>query len=197
MRDQLLGALSQYGSPALFAVVLVAAIGVPLPVTLLLIVTGSLVSQGVMNFWLAVGLAGAGSVIGDQVGYAIGRWGGHELAGRIAKLLGGEQRLQAAQEKACQWGGAGVFFSRWLVTALGPWVNLASGLARYPWLRFSIWDALGEYLGVVLYVALGRFFSDRVTELDALLGDLSWAIVALIAAAAIGWTLFLSIRPKR
>jgi membrane-associated protein len=197
MRDQLLAALSQYGSPALFAVVLVAAIGVPLPVTLLLIVTGSLVSQGVMSFWLAIVLAGAGSVIGDQVGYAIGRWGGYELAGRLTRLLGGEQRMEEAQKKARQWGGAGIFFTRWLVTALGPWVNLASGLARYPWLRFSFWDALGEYLGVALYVSLGKFFSDRVIELDALLGDLTWAIVALVAAVGIGWRLFFFTRAAR
>src|SRR5579863_5541601 len=124
MRDQLLAALSQYGSPALFTVVLVAAIGVPLPVTLLLIVTGSLVSQGVMSFWLAIVLAGAGSVIGDQIGYAIGRWGGYELAGRLTRLLGGEQRMEEAQSKARRWGGPGIFFTRWLVTALGPWVNL-------------------------------------------------------------------------
>ena len=60
MREQILAALSQYGSPALFAVVTIAAVGVPLPITLLLIVTGSLISQGVMNFWVAIGLAGAG-----------------------------------------------------------------------------------------------------------------------------------------
>jgi hypothetical protein len=45
-------------------------------------------------------------------------------------------------------GRRGYLFCK--VTALGPWVNLARGLARYPWLRFSFWDALGEYLGVAL-----------------------------------------------
>jgi membrane-associated protein len=197
MRDQLLAALSQYGSPVLFAVVLVAAIGVPLPVTLLLILTGSLVSQGVMNFWLAIALAGAGSVVGDQIGYGIGRWGGRELALRLTRWLGGEQHLEAAHEKARKWGGAGIFFTRWLVTALGPWINLASGLTCYPWLKFSFWDALGEYVGVVLYVSLGKFFSDRVMELDALLGDLTWAIVALAAAVGIGWRLFFFSPAKR
>jgi membrane-associated protein len=79
MREQILAALAQYGSPALFAVVTIASIGVPLPVSLLLIVTGSLVAQGVMPMWWAIALATAGSVIGDQIGYAIGRWGGTPL----------------------------------------------------------------------------------------------------------------------
>ena len=183
MREQLLSALSQYGSPALFVVVAIAAIGVPLPITLLLIVTGSLVSQGVMNFWWAIALAGSGSVIGDLVGYAIGRWGGAKLVDTITRLLGGAERLRKAQSTARRWGGPGIFFSRWLVTPLGPWVNLASGLAGYPWLRFFLWDALGEFLGAGVYVGLGWFFSDRVLALDGVLSDFTWAMVALPGGA--------------
>jgi membrane protein DedA with SNARE-associated domain len=190
MREQLLSALSQYGSPALFVVVLIAAIGVPLPITLLLIVTGSLVYQGAMNFWWAVALAGAGSVIGDLIGYAIGRWGGRKLVDTITRRLGGAERLKKAQSTARQWGGLGIFFTRWLVTALGPWVNLATGLAGYPWLRFVLWDALGEFLGAGVYVGLGWFFSDRVLALDGVLSDLTWAIVALLATLLIAWKFF-------
>jgi membrane-associated protein len=190
MREQILAALSQYGSPALFAVVTVAAVGVPLPITLLLIVTGSLISQGVMNFWMAIGLAGAGSVIGDQIGYGIGRWGGNQLVGRFTRLMGGPERLEKAQSTARRWGGPGIFFSRWLVTPLGPWVNIASGLAGYPWMRFLVWDALGEFLGTLIYVGLGKVFSDRVLALDAMLSDLTWAIVALLAAVFLGWKFF-------
>ena len=189
MREQILAALSQYGSPALFAVVTIAAVGVPLPITLLLIVTGSLISQGVMNFWLTIGLAGAGSVIGDLIGYGIGRWGGNELVDRFTGLLGGPERLEKAQSTARRWGGPGIFFSRWLVTPLGPWVNLASGLAGYPWMRFLVWDTLGEFLGTLIYMGLGKVFSDRVLALDAMLSDLTWAIVALLAAVFLGWRL--------
>src|SRR6266566_6328746 len=187
MREQILAALSQYGSPALFGVVTIAAIGVPLPITLLLIVTGSLASQGVMSFWWAVALATAGSVLGDQAGYAIGRWGGSELVDRFSRMLGGRERLQKTQAQARAWGGPGIFFSRWLVTPLGPWVNLASGLAGYPWMRFFVWDALGEFLGTLIYVGLGKAFSDRVLALDAMLSDLTWAIVTLLAVVLLGW----------
>ncbi len=68
MREQILAALAQYGSPALFAVTAVASVGVPLPVTLLLIVAGSLVAQGVMPMGWAIALAGAGAVGRDQIG---------------------------------------------------------------------------------------------------------------------------------
>ena len=190
MREQILAALSQYGSPALFGVVTIAAVGVPLPITLLLIVTGSLAAQGVVSFWWAVGLATAGSVLGDQAGYAIGRWGGSRLVDRFSRLLGSRERLEKTQAQAREWGGPGIFFSRWLITALGPWVNLASGIAEYSWTRFLIWDVAGEFLGALIYILLGRVFSDSVITLDELLGDFSWAMVALLAAVLIGWKLF-------
>jgi len=197
MREQILAALAQYGSPALFAVVTMASIGVPLPVSLLLIVTGSLVAQGVMPMWWAIALAGAGSVIGDQIGYAIGRWGGAALVSRFAGMLGGPERMAKAEAHARRWGGAGVFLSRWLVTPLGSLINFTSGIAEYPWMRFLLWDVLGEALGAALYIVLGWTFSDRVLELDAVLGDFSWMILALLTAAALGWMLRSYMRGKR
>ena len=190
MLDQLLAAVTHYGSPALFAVVAIAAVGVPLPVTLLLIITGSLVAQEAMNVWAAIAIASAGSVAGDQLGYAIGRWGGKALVARFSGMLGSAERLKKLEAKAKRWGGAGVFFSRWLVTPLGPWINLASGAADYSWLRFTLWDFLGESLGAALYIWLGLVFSDRVQQVGAILGDAGWAILSILATAVFGWKLF-------
>jgi membrane-associated protein len=190
MLDQLLAALTQYGSPALFVVVAIAAIGVPVPVTLLLIVTGSLAEQGSINLWWAIAIASAGSVAGDQIGFAVGRWGGKKLIAKFTWLLGNAERIKKLDAKAKRWGGAGVFFSRWLVTPLGPWINLASGAADYSWFRFTLWDILGESFGAALFILLGHIFSDRVQEVGAIFGDLTWAIVAVLAAAFLGWKLF-------
>src|SRR5580698_10336419 len=190
MLDQLLAALTQYGSPALFVVVAIAAIGVPVPVTLLLIVTGSLAAQGSINLWWAIAIASVGSVAGDQIGFAIGRWGGKKLVAKFSRMLGDAERIKKLDAKAKSWGGAGVFFSRWLVTPLGPWINLASGAADYSWFRFTLWDILGESFGAALYILLGLVFSDRVQAVGAILGDLTWAVVGVLAAAFIGWKLF-------
>jgi len=190
MSEQVLAALARYGSPALFAIVAVAAVGVPLPVTLLLIVTGSLAAQGAMNVWLAIAIAAVGSVAGDQIGFAVGRWGGKRLVTRLSRMIGSAERIRELDAKAKSWGGAGVFFSRWLVSPLGPWINLASGAADYSWLRFTLWDFLGESFGAALYIWLGLVFSDRVQEVAGILGDLTWAVVGILVAAFIGWKLF-------
>jgi membrane-associated protein len=189
MSDQLLSLVSQYGSPALFGIVAIAALGAPLPITLLLILAGSMVAQGAMNLWWVIGAASVGSILGDQTGYAIGRWGGQAAVHRLVRAFGKGVDMEAAAAKAKAWGGPGIFLTRWLLSPLGPWVNLASGTAAYPWPRFLFWDALGETTGAALFISIGRIFSDRVMAMDALLGNLTWAVVALLVAIILGYWL--------
>lgn len=190
LSDQLLGAMSLYGLPVLFGVLLIGSIGVPMPATLLLIAAGSFVEQGDLNLWSVLGLASAAAILGDNIGYALGRWGGRRAARRMTAWIGGETKLRQAKTWSKRWGGTGIFFSRWLVTPLGPWLNLTSGMTNYPWRRFVFFDVLGETLWVVLYVSLGRIFSDRVQAMSVFLGDVTWVIIGLIIAAFLSWRLF-------
>lgn len=194
MIDQLLAWLSLYGAPALFGILVVTSAGVPFPCTLLLLAVGSFVEQGEMKLWQVLVAGSAGAIVGDQFGYWIGRWGGRRFVHRITSRFGGDDKIKQAEAFSKRWGGAGVFFSRWLVGPLGPWVNLSSGITAYPWPRFLFWDVLGEVLWVVLYVMLGCIFSDRVQVLAELLGNLTWVIVGVIAAIILGWKLFQYLR---
>ena len=194
LSDYLLATLGVYGLPVLFGALLVGAAGVPLPASLLLVAAGSFVNQGELDLWPVLALSASGAVLGDQLGYAVGRWGGRRLARRFGRLVGGEEKVSKAEEWLKRRGGLGVFLSRWLLTPLGPVVNLTAGASEYPWPRFLLFDALGEALWVALYVLLGKLFSDRVQEMSDLLGDLTWAILGLAAAAVLGVVLLKQLR---
>src|SRR5882724_5579280 len=122
-----------------------------MPASLMLVAAGSFAHFGEMKLWQVIAVASGGSVLGDQIGYGLGRWGGR-YAETLSGKLGAEEKLKSAEQFAKRWGGAGIFFSRWLVTPLGPWLNLTSGMAAYSWPRFVFWDVLGEVTWVVLYV---------------------------------------------
>jgi membrane-associated protein len=192
--DYLLATLGVYGAPVLFLALLVGSAGVPLPASLLLVAAGSFVEQGELDLWPVLALSAAGAVLGDNVGYALGRWGGRRLTRRLGGFVGGEKKVEEAEEWLKRRQGAGVFLSRWLLTPLGPVVNLTAGATEYPWPRFLLYDVLGEALWVVLYVLLGRFFSDRVQALSDLLGDLTWAVLGMAAAVVLGVLLFRRLR---
>ncbi|HEX3559350.1 MAG TPA: DedA family protein [Pyrinomonadaceae bacterium] len=194
LSDYLLGTLGLYGPPALFCVLLVGAIGIPTPGSLLLLVAGSFVEQGEMSLWPVLALGLAGSVAGDQIGYALGRWGGRRLSLRLSRRFGGEQRLRSAEDWLKRREGGAIFLSRWLLSPLGSVVNITAGATGYSWPRFLLYDLLGEALWVVLYVLLGRFFSDQVEELSGILGDFTWAFVGLLCAGLLGWSLLRSLR---
>ncbi|MDX6444794.1 MAG: hypothetical protein QOH71_1868 [Blastocatellia bacterium] len=184
--DQLLEAVLLYGLPVLFGVILIASVGVPFPISLTLVAAGSFVKQGEMKLAPVIIVASIAAILGDQIGYGVSRWGGRSLVDRITRRLGGATQIKRAEAVSKKWGGPGIFFSRWLVTALGPWLNFTSGISHYPWRRFIVWDAPGQVLWVVLYVMLGYVFSDRVQYIAEILGNLGWAILALIATIILG-----------
>jgi membrane protein DedA with SNARE-associated domain len=188
LSDYLLSTFGIYGLPVLFGVLLIGAIGVPMPGSLLLVAAGSFVEQGEIDQWPVLVMASLGVILGDNVGYALGRWGGPRLVRWMSRLVG-EERLEQVEEWLKRRGGMGIFLSRWLLTPLGPFVNLLSGMAGYPWPRFLLLVVSGEVLWVILYVMLGKLFSDRVGAISEVLGDFTWALVGLILATVLGWKL--------
>lgn len=194
LNDYILQGLVLYGLPVLFVTILFASTGLPLPATLLLLTAGSFVAQGDLDLWWVVGLTTGAAVLGDHVGYGIGRWGSERLLGRMSRWGGGAERIQQAERLARRWGGIGVFLSRWLMTPIGPVINLTSGMARYPLPAFFCFDLLGEIVWVMLYVTLGRLFSDQVQTLSEALGNFTWVIVGMMAMALLGRLL---LRPSR
>ena|ERR1039457_2946707 len=194
--DHLLAALLLYGLPALFSVLVVASVGAPIPASLMLVAAGSFVEQGEMKLWLVVIVASTAAVMGDQIGYGMARWVGRRLVARITHKIGGEDKIRKAEALAKRWGGPGIFISRWLVTSLGPWLNVTSGIAEYPWSRFILWVVLGDVLWVVMNVMLGYIFSDRVQAIAEVLGYLGWIILGFIVAVILGWKILKYLRPQ-
>jgi len=84
--------------------------------------------------------------------------------------------------------------TRWLLTPLGPVLNLTCGITRFPYPTFLVWDILGETTWVLIYVLLGKFFSDRVEAISATMGDLTWVILGIAGVVFFGWRLLKSWR---
>jgi len=188
--EQLLALLSQFGLPILASVLYAGCVGLPLPNALLLIASGSFVAGGQMNLWTVLIVGSAASIAGDLTGYSVGRWLGHATLRRISPKL--HERLDHAERSVRKYGAWGIFLTRWLITPIGPWVNLISGASEYPWPQFVFWDVFGEILWVVLYVLLGRAIGGEVQSISSLAGDIIWLTLALIVVGVLAWRVWKS-----
>jgi membrane-associated protein len=156
-------------------ILFVASFGPPLPASVLLINAGALIQRGQLSFLLVV-LVGSGmAIMGDLGAYRLACWGGAPVL-RVV----GSHRLAPAEHVLRQRGALGLFLSRWLLTPVGPALNLVCGLTRYPFRRFATLITVGQLVWVIGYVLLGRIFSSQIQQLTALMRNLSGLTMLLL-----------------
>ncbi|MHA7882053.1 DedA family protein [Nitratireductor rhodophyticola] len=187
MTEEILALFALYGLPGICVILAAGQFGVPLPTSILLMTAGALIADGDLSAAQVFAWALAGAVLGDQSGYAVARLGGRSLLGRVFR--GGASdtgNFARAERFSAKWGGFGVFFSRWLVSPLGPWINLTSGLTRYHWGKFLLWDLAGETVWIIGYLSIGYAFSRSIASIAELLANLGWLIGAAALTVLLG-----------
>jgi len=152
---------THHGLPVLFLAVMIESFGIPVPGETALIAFAVLASQGHYSIAEVIGLAIAGAIIGDNLGYwLIGRLGGRALFRRWKWLSSYADRVLPRAERIMErHGGKTVFFGRF-VSVLRYTVAWIAGLARMnPW-KFLFWNAAGGIawatsVGLIAYYAGG------------------------------------------
>jgi membrane protein DedA with SNARE-associated domain len=192
--DEILSALLVYGYPALALTLLLGAIGLPLPSGLSMVVAGSLAAQGRMDWPLASVLAVTASVLGDLIGYGLGRVFGRELLDRRAHWLGLTPDRRARVERLVgRWGALSVLLSRSLVSFLSSAVNLVAGASRYRLAGFVAFAIVGRLVWTSAYLGLGYGASGGLDHAAGFLKNLSGFLIAL--AMLVGFVLAAFRRP--
>ncbi|MDX6495870.1 MAG: hypothetical protein QOE17_1856 [Gaiellales bacterium] len=186
---------THHGLPVLFLAVLVESFGIPVPGETALIAFGVLASQGHYSIVEVIGLAIAGAIIGDNLGYwIIGRWGGRALFRRWGWLNQYAERVLPRAERIMRdHGGKTVFFGRF-ITVLRYSAAWVAGLAHKEWWRFLLWNALGGIdwatgVGLIAYYA-GQSAADAITRYGLY-------AAAVIAVVTIGGLLLFHYGTKR
>jgi membrane protein DedA with SNARE-associated domain len=140
------------GYPLLFLLVMSESSGLPVPGETGLITAAVLASQGKLQIELVIGLAAAAAIVGDNIGYLIGRKGGRWLLQRPGAFQ--RQRLQVLQVGEPFFhahGPKAVFFGRFIL-GLRVWASWLAGATRMHWRVFALWNALG---GICWATAIG------------------------------------------
>jgi membrane-associated protein len=177
--------LQSYGYLALWITVYVAAVGIPIPITFLLLAAGAFAALGDFNFLLLFIISFSALVCGDNTGYLIGRiWGSRALnwierSKRWNRLIP-PQKIAQSRQYFRHRGGWAIFLSRFLFSALGGVINLLSGSELYPYRYFLPFDSSGEALGAIIPLSLGFVFGASWEAVGDVLGYSSFLILSLL-----------------
>jgi membrane-associated protein len=141
-----------FGYPLLFLLVMGESSGVPIPGETALIAGSVLASQGKLQIELVIPLAALAAIVGDNIGYVIGRRGGRWLLERPGRFQRQRERaLVAGEAFFARHGPKAVFFGRF-VLGLRVWASWLAGATRMRWRSFVLWNALG---GICWATAIG------------------------------------------
>ena len=179
----LLQLIGQYGYLVVFFGVMLESAGVPLPGETVLIAAGALVHKEVLDLGDALFFGILGAVIGDQIGYWVGRFGGRPFAlrwGRYAFIT--PERLGHAEAFFARHGGRAVFLARF-VAGLRVFGALVAGTTRMPWGKFTLYNVLGGTMWATAAVSLGYFLWASISLVEHWVGRASLLLLATLALA--------------
>lgn len=140
------------GYPLMFLLIMAESSGLPLPGETALITAAVLASQGRLQIELVIPLAALAAIVGDNIGYLIGRKGGRWLLERPGPFHAQRQKTLSSGEVFFDKHGPKAVFLGRFVLGLRIWAAWLAGATRMAWRSFVFWNACG---GIVWATAVG------------------------------------------
>ena len=178
--------LSAYGYWVVFLFVGIESTGAPFPgETTLLAASIYAGTTHNMNIALVILAASAGAILGDNLGFLVGREGGFRLLRRYGKYIRlDERKLKLGQYLFLKHGGKVVFFGRF-VAVLRAWAAFLAGTNVMPWSRFLAFNAAGGVCWATLYGLGAYVLGTQVTKLTGPVGIVLLVLAAILIVAAV------------
>ena len=179
--------IAQWGYAAIFVIVILGNVGLPVPEETVLTVSGYLIWQGRLRPLPVVLIAIASAVLGDNVAYWIGRRYGRVALTRFLKVS--PERIERMQGLVLRYGMLAVFVARF-VAGLRFMAGPLAGTTGLSPLRFFIANLLGALVYVPVAVgvgyAIGYGLGDRIEGLRRFTGGAEHVLLVAIVVAAVG-----------
>jgi membrane protein DedA with SNARE-associated domain len=185
--------LERHGYAAVIVLVGVEGFGIPFPGQTILIAAGLFAASGQLNLVavLTVGLLAA--VVGDNIGYAIGRCGGRRLVRRFGRYVFLTEERVAAAERFFARRGTLIVPTARFVEGLRQANGIVAGMVQMAWLRFLLYNALGAVAWVGVWVFAGYLAGDHIAaiyrEVERYQNHLLAAVAVIAVALLVRWLL--------
>jgi membrane protein DedA with SNARE-associated domain len=195
--NALSGILQQYGLWAIGLLITLEDFGVPVPGETILIAGAIFAGAGRINIVALGVVAFVAAVAGDNIGFAIGHFGGRALALRFGKYVFlTEERLNKAEAFFDRRGSIVITFARF-VEGLRQANGIIAGITGMHWLRFLIFNAIGAALWVGTWVTIGYFAGNNITTVYHYITLYSYYVLAGLVVLIVGYIVWRRRRRQR
>jgi undecaprenyl-diphosphatase len=175
------------GYLVLFALVAGESAGVPVPGETALITAGVLAAHGRLTIELVIVVAAVGAIVGDNIGYLIGRSGGRQLLERPGPFAKHRRDiLRHGEPFFARHGPKAVFLGRW-VAGLRIAAAWLAGINRMHWLTFAFWNALGGLAWATSVGLLAYHLGPAAEQIFKTVGVVGVAVAVLAIVAFLTW----------
>jgi membrane protein DedA with SNARE-associated domain len=184
--DGLLFVVDSFGYVVVAAVIMLESMGLPLPGETVLLTAAAYSATGRLHLSGVVAAAAIGAIVGDSVGYWVGRRGGLALLERCGRLIRVNRRHLARAERFFERHGAKTVFVGRFVAFLRMFAGPLAGVARMSYPRFFAFNVLGGVAWAASMGLLGHAFGRNLPLLERLVRWIGiWSAVAVLAAVAL------------
>ena len=195
--NALAGILQQYGLWAIGLLITLEDFGVPVPGETILIAGAIYAGAGRLNIVALGVVAFVAAVTGDNIGFAIGHFGGRALALRFGKYVFlTEERLDKAERFFDRRGSIVITFARF-VEGLRQANGIIAGITGMHWLRFLVFNAIGAALWVGTWVTIGYFAGSNITTIYHYITLYSYYVLAGLVVLIVGYIVWRHRRRRR
>jgi membrane protein DedA with SNARE-associated domain len=185
--NALSGTLQHYGLWAIGLLITLEDFGIPVPGETILIAGAIFAGAGRINIFALGAVAFVAAVTGDNIGFAIGHFGGRALALRFGKYVFlTEERLNKAEAFFDRRGSIVITFARF-VEGLRQANGIIAGITGMHWLRFLIFNAIGAALWVGTWITIGYFAGNNITTVYHYITLYSYYVLAGLVVLIVGY----------
>ncbi len=156
----------------------------------MLVVAAILSGRGEMSFLTLIFSAWAGAITGDNIGYLIGRWLGHNLLLRFGSKIGlTAERLAKVEAIFARYGASTVAFARFF-NILRQLNGVVAGSLEMDWRQFLVCNAYGGALWVIVWTLFGFYLGKRGADIEMFVHKLGYFGGAAFAVALLAGLIF-------
>ena len=170
------------GYPAAGLGILIESAGVPFPGETMLLAVAAYAAAGNLDIRVVIAFGAVGAMMGANLGYGVGHFGGRPLLERLSRLFRfSTSHMSRSEQFFARHGGVTVLIGRFVI-GLRSWASLMAGMSRMPIWAFELYSAIGGIAWAIVIGTVGFYLGSNWGLVERLISYLGLGGLAVVAA---------------